>query len=233
MSFNIIGWLRGKRKGAKYLWRTGEVRGTEPNELPVAQYAVYNESSGSAKSAKIDERIEVKPKDVVKEVLCKDDEVKLDFTNLKEKIKAVEKRRDFMKEDLGLSTQDEDKALDYLRAKLALTKNKNAKTLFPWHITTTEKIMALCNKYKVSQGTLSGYKRCVPQEALDAIEKYLKAYKLVSKRQPIFMLIVDVGGAEAKKDPIIYVDSPFGNYFYVLGAWDKEVEIIDELFLWK
>jgi len=34
---------------------------------------------------------------------------------------------------------------------------------------------------------------------------------------------------ERKKDPILLASSPFGKWFYILGAWDKEVEIVDDL----
>ena len=43
------------------------------------------------------------------------------------------------------------------------------------------------------------------------------------------MLIIDDGGKETRKDPILLAKSPFGNWFYVLGAWDKEVQYIDDL----
>ena len=228
MSWNLLKWLKDRRKNSKRLWVGGEMTLQEPNS------PTQNVSWGTAnKSESIDKRIEAKPKDVVNEVLCNTDEVKVDFTNLKEKIKAVEKRRDFMKKDLQVSTSDEDQALGYLQARLILSKHKDAKTLFPWNITTQEKINELCKKYKVISASLTSYKRCVPQEALDVMEKYLKAYHLVSKGEPLIQLIVDVGGQEQKKDPIVYATSPFGNYYYVLGAWDKEIEILDELMLWK
>jgi hypothetical protein len=222
------------RKKSKRLWASGEALTTQEPNSPM-QAIRWNENVQiEGKSTNADERIAAKPKDIVNEILCKDDEVKLDFSNLKAKIKAVEKRRDFMRDDMGVQTSDEEQALGYLNARLTLTKQKNAKTLFPWHITTQDKIDALCKKFKVSAGhSLSSYKRCIPQEALDVMEQYLKACRVISKKEPTILLIVDVGGQEQRKDPIVYATSPFGNYFYVLGAWDKEVEIIDELFLWK
>ena len=36
---------------------------------------------------------------------------------------------------------------------------------------------------------------------------------------------------EQRKDPIVLATSPLGNYYYVLGAWEKEIAILDKLFL--
>lgn len=226
----IVKWIKDRRKNSKKLWRGGDIAEMREPNAPTQSPVAWDTSN---KGENTDKRIEAKPKDVVEEVLCKTDEVKLDFSNLKEKIKAVEKRRDFMKKDLQIPTGDEDQALGYLQARLILSKHKDAKILFPWNITTGEKINELCKKYKVTVAELSSYKRCVPQEALDVMEKYLKAHRIVSNKEPLIQLIVDVGGQEQKKDPIVYATSPFGNYYYVLGAWDKEIEILDELMLWK
>ena len=79
-------------------------------------------------------------------------------------------------------------------------------------------------------------------EAIDELEKFMKEYEKVSPgTKPVLKLIIDdipekapdgkVKGdsIERKKDPILLASSPFGRFFYILGAWDKEVEIVDDL----
>jgi hypothetical protein len=66
-------------------------------------------------------------------------------------------------------------------------------------------------------------------EGIEELEKYAKTYAKVRDDEPCVGLIIDDGGKEQKKDPILIAGSPFGNWFYILGAWDKEVEYIDDL----
>jgi hypothetical protein len=196
--------------------------GNEPNESDMPR-EIAKES---------DDKIAAKPKDVVNELFCRTEDFQIDLTNLKAKIKAVRKRRDFMKDDLQLGVADEEQALFWLENRLRYVKLKK---VFNWQITLQSNIDALCKKYKVRVAGMSSYKRCVPAEAIEEMEKFIKLYRKVtkSKEKPSIDLIVDVGGPEEKKDPIVLAKSPLGNYFYVLGAWDKEVAVMDELFLRK
>jgi len=78
--------------------------------------------------------------------------------------------------------------------------------------------------------SFSGYYKNVPNEALEQLEAYQKMWKKYrGEDTPEVGLVCDEGGKEQKKDPILYASSPFGNWYYVLGAWDKEVEYVDEI----
>jgi hypothetical protein len=66
-------------------------------------------------------------------------------------------------------------------------------------------------------------------EAIDELEKFINSYNKVSNITPVLTLIIDEGGKEDKKDPILLAGSPFGKWYYLLGAWDKEVEFVDDL----
>jgi hypothetical protein len=66
-------------------------------------------------------------------------------------------------------------------------------------------------------------------EAIDEIEKFIAACKKVTDAESEFRLIIDDGGTETKKDPIMYASSPFGKWFYVIGAWDKEIMYVDDI----
>lgn len=175
---------------------------------------------------KEDKRKEVKPKDVVKEIYGKDPD--LDFTNLDEKIKAIKKRRDFIVDDLGLVAEEENQALVWLMAR---KKGAKLSKEFVWPVTTQETVNQLLTKYKLTQATINQYHLALPEEAVDEMEKFTKLWKKVTKAKPEFVIIADIIKEKTKRrDPILLVTSPFGAYFFVLGAWDKEVEIMHELF---
>ena len=77
----------------------------------------------------------------------------------------------------------------------------------------------------------------MPNEALDELEAYLDLYELYREDKPVFKLIIDDApdpvhdgrSQERKKDPILLASSPFGKWWHILGAWDKEVEYVDAI----
>jgi hypothetical protein len=165
----------------------------------------------------------------VKEILSETPEI--DIKNLDEKIKVVKRRitglKKVLNKDNRIGFSDETTALRYLKARKKCAKYIS---LFKWAITTDTKLRDLCSKYKLRLVSLNGYSRNIPMEAIDEIEQFLEAYNKVEKNvEPEFHLIIDDGGKEDKKDPILLAASPFGKWYYVLGAWDKEVEIVDEI----
>lgn len=206
-----------KRK-AKPLYRSGRFHGSIAWDSPVTVSSFTGDES-----KRKDKRKVVKPKEVMGEILA--EQPKMDLRDLDKQIKAIEKRRDFMEDDLGLGVSEENKVLNWLKNR---KKYEKYKKLFNWNVTTNEEVTKLCSKYQLKTGSISDYKRCIPQEALDEIESFIAAYKKVSKERPRITIIGDID--ETKKDPIALGESPFGNWHYVLGAWDKEVEYMEELY---
>ena len=175
---------------------------------------------------KVDQRIQKKPVEVYEEIIS-DTKPDIDCTNLDEKIKMVKERILVLKRYLGRTEPvDENIALGFLNARKKLLKSK---AKFDWQITTKDKIEDLCNKYKVKLVGFSGFYKSMPTEALTELDNFVEQYEKVSDEEPNIFLIIDDGGKEHKKDPILLVNSPFGNWYYVLGAWDKEIEIVDKL----
>jgi len=181
-------------------------------------------STSSSETKKEDLRIEKKPVEVFKEILS--EEPKLDLGSLDKKIQLVEKRISVLKDLLGQDIGDDIEALNFLKARQKLLKTK---TEFKWATTNFKMIDDLTKKYKLRMVDFQSYAKNVPMEAVDELEKFLKQYKKVRDDNPILKLIIDEGGKETKKDPILLASSPFGKWFYVLGAWDKEVEVVDDL----
>lgn len=193
--------------------------------------AVGSESTGTpAQKEKMDERIAKKPVDVYKEIIAESPAMNL--VDLDGQIKLVERRLKMFNE-LGTNASDEHEALGFLRARKTGLKQK---TDFHWAVTTLPMIEELLKKYKLSMVDFGGYAKNVPMEAIDELEKFLGEYTKVRDDKPVLRLIIDDAPApgekisrERKKDPILLASSPFGRYFYILGAWDKEVQVVDAL----
>jgi hypothetical protein len=171
-----------------------------------------------------DERIEKKPVEIWNEIIS--EVPKIDLVDIDKKIKVVKRRHEFLTEEMGYGANDEKIALGFLEARRKFPKYG---PLFTWAATNMGQIDKLCRKYKVQYVDFYGYYKNVPNEALDELERFLDAWKKVRKDEPTIKLITDQGGPEHKKDPILLASSPFGKWFYILGAWDREVEFVDEL----
>lgn len=180
--------------------------------------------SGTIKLKK-DNRKTQKPVEVFQELHSKIPN--MDLNNLDEKIKSIKKRKKAMEEYIGnTSTEDEDLALTYLKARKKFLKYAH---LFIWEVTTEELIDQLKNKYKITTASLANFYKCVPEEGVEQLKAFTKAFHKVCDDEPRFKLLIEEESKEHKKDPILLAQSPFGNWYYVLGAWDKEIRFVDDL----
>ena len=153
----------------------------------------------------------------------------LDCSNLKEKIAFVKKRIKVLEENTKEMPVDEYEVLGYLNARLNYEKHKD---FFKWPVTNEEIINSLCSKFKVKVVPVEQFYTTIPEEGIDEIVSYRNACQKIRKEKPVFRLIVpDVQTGETqkkKRDPILIASSPFGRWDYILGAWDKEVAIVDD-----
>lgn len=223
---SLATWIRGLRKKARRTYFTGQVPQDTVQEVPSQNSWTVNYASTGEMNEKgerpVDSRLVKKPVEVVGEILS--EAPALDLTDLNKQIKVVERRMRILEEQ-DLSCPDEKRALAYLNARKNYAKVKH---LFRWQVTNDSLMEKMCRTYKVRVVPFSAYYKNVPMEAIDEIEKFVHACDKI-KVKPIFSLVIDDGGKETKKDPILLAASPFGNWSYVLGAWDKEVEIVDKL----
>lgn len=186
---------------------------------------------------KADTRKAVEPKAVFEEIKKKSPEIS--FDNLDEKIIAVEKRIEVLKEHLSPEhLRDEQKTLFFLRNRRLYLKT-GKKYPIDWAMTNREAVDDLCKRYKLKVVPLKQYYTLIPGEGIKEMDRYTNAYKAITCGDcPIFELIIkDVeaktteGQKQKKKDrdPILLANSPFADTMFVLGAWDDEVEIVDEI----
>lgn len=221
--------LRSK-KADPYFYRSGWELGGDSGLASLNPWPMEAVESSSKEEKKMDERIAKKPVEVYNELVSEAPEINM--ANLDGQI-ALVKRRLRMFEELSVSAGDEKEALGFLEAR---KKAKKGKPSFRWAVTTHTMIQDLLKKYKLAYVDFGMYAKNVPMEAIDELEAFCEEYSKVRDDKPVLRLIIDDAPApgekvskERKKDPILLASSPFGKFFYILGAWDKEVQVVDEL----
>ncbi len=71
-----------------------------------------------------------------------------------------------------------------------------------------------------------------PDDAIKIMKSYTDKMALICNKKPVFYVIAeekDFQKKYEKRDPILLVQSPFGFYWQILGAWDKEMLLLSEL----
>lgn len=171
-----------------------------------------------------DERLEKEPIEILHELEC--NIRKLSTSELNKKIELIKERIDLL-EDMNYNTDSTKRVLDMLRA---YKKYPSYAKLFCWKTTTDLKIQELLKRYKLKHDTIERYVDALPERAITEILQFKEALKKVSRKNPEFSLIAPESYFKKKsKDPILLAQSPFGNYYYILCAWDNEISIVDEL----
>lgn len=98
--------------------------------------------------------------------------------------------------------------------------------------TTDDKIEQLLAKYKLVMKKSDLFVPTFPKEAIDIMKKYTDVTKLLTGETPVYYVIAEVKDFKKKQkklDPILLAQSPFGFFWNILGAWDKEILILSEL----
>ncbi len=98
--------------------------------------------------------------------------------------------------------------------------------------TNDEKIDALLDKYELVMKTSDIFIPDFPDAAIKVMTEYTEKMMEVCGKKPIFYVIAeekDFKKAYEKRDPILLVQSPFGFYWQILGAWGEEEMLISYL----
>jgi len=178
-----------------------------------------------------DNRIEVNPKEIIAEF---EQAVDVNLEDLQKKLDLAYERADLYKNTLRAPIPD-----DIRHAICVLEARKNYPEVaqwIPWKTTTKEKIDALCKKYKLSHRSTSDFIPELPRKAVEEITAYKKVHEAAFAHEPKVKTLVTLSiiaptkmFRERKGDPILLAKSPFGDFFYVLCAWDEEVKFVQEL----
>lgn len=212
-------WFKRKKAGT---FRSGWVDTGVMEGFRVTNDAIA--FSSTEKGQEEDTRIVKKPIEIKEEIISEIPQINL--VDIDGQIKGIKRRIKLLKELEDISGKEEEEALQYLIARKKFLKDRDS---FGWKVASYSKIDSLCKKYKVRKVSFENYYKSVPTEALEELKKFICAFDKVTDTDARVELIIDDGGKETVKDPILLAHSPFGRWWYVLGAWDKEIEILDEL----
>ena len=112
-------------------------------------------------------------------------------------------------------------------------KWENHKAFFnEFQNTTDEKIEQLLDKYDLVMQTSDLFVPEFPDDAIAVMKAYTEEMDKICGKKPVFYVIAEPDKfrkAYEKRDPILLVQSPFGFYWQILGAWDKEMLLLSEL----
>ena len=187
----------------------GEVRSDEDSDSPITN-----------------KKIAVKPKDVLEEL--ETIPTPWNLSNLDDKIEVLKYKAQLITQ---LYSKREVVALiERLENRKKWHKFKNFFGEF--QNTTDEKIDILLEKYDLVMKTSDLFVPEFPDDAIAVMKKYSENMEKLCKKKPVFYVIAEPDKfkkAYERRDPILLVQSPFGFYWQILGAWDKEMILLSEL----
>jgi len=180
----------------------------------------------SSNSPSSNKKIAVKPKDVLEEL----ETIPTPWTlsNLDDKIEVLKYKAQLITQ--SYSKREVEGLIERLENRKKWHKFKNFFNEF--QNTTDEKIDDLLDKYDLVMKTSDLFIPEFPDDAIAVMKKYTENMEKLCKKKPVFYVIAEPDKfkkAYEKRDPILLVQSPFGFYWQILGAWDKEMILLSEL----
>jgi hypothetical protein len=194
-----------------------------PLEMDIAN-APANPNWG--KTEKPPQRIAKKPVEVRAELEMQP--VPWNMDNLDEKIKLLEDKNKLVNQ--SYSNAELQGLIERLNNRKQYLQHKDFFEQFP--NTTDEKIDQLLSKYLLIMKSSDIFVPEFPKEAIDVMTKYTDIVGKICDKKPVFYVIAEEKDFQKKferRDPILLVQSPFGFYYQILGAWDKEMMLLSEL----
>lgn len=102
---------------------------------------------------------------------------------------------------------------------------------FPY--TSTGKISDLVKEHDYLKiDGVSAFLADMPKEASDTMKEYTKQTEKLCGKKPVFYIIADKKDFEKtdkRRDPILLAQSPFSHAWQILGAWDEEMLLLEDL----
>ena len=99
--------------------------------------------------------------------------------------------------------------------------------------TYTDKINDLVNKYELVLRPSDLFIPKFPKEAMLIMKEYEDKTKEICGKKPVFYVVAEktmFKEEEKRNDPILLVQSPFGMFWQILGAWgDADILLLEEL----
>ena len=204
----------------------GSLYNNQINEFPNRQLMVENGEESSMSNSDYPKKIAIKPIDVLNEL----ETVPTPFSLLMidEKLSVLEDKRKliiqkYAKREIEALIERITNRKKYLEFKEFFDKFQN---------TTDEKIDNLLDKYDLEIHTSDIFVPEFPDIAINIMKQYTENLEKLCGKKPVFYVIAEPSKfrkAYEKRDPILLVQSPFGFYWQILGAWDAEMLLLSEL----
>lgn len=187
---------------------------------------MQSEDSDSSDTPTSPKKIAIKPIDVLDQL----ETVPTPWTlsNLDEKIEILEYKRDLIVQDY--SKREVEALIERLHNRKKWNEFKSFFNEF--QNTTDEKIGILLEKYDLVMKTSDLFVPEFPDDAIAVMKNYTEKMDALCGKKPVFYVIAEPDKfrkAYERRDPILLVQSPFGFYWQILGAWDKEMLLLSEL----
>lgn len=188
------------------------------------------------KTAEIAEKDKLTPKKVYEMKMLHEGSfsIPMDEEYVDGQIKSFKERLSLLKSsdmDMGNGVKETASILIRLQNRKNYDKFKYFFDMYPYAKTT--KIQELLKEHDyLKMDTVEQFVPDLPQEAIDTMTVYKKKVDELCNKYPIFYIIADKKDfqkTQQRRDPILLAQSPFGHFWQILGAWDKEMLLLDEL----
>ena len=204
-------------------WQSGFNSSSGLMPLPLGS-DMDREGSSEKDGQKI--KVKIKPIDVLNEL--ERTPKSFDLNLLDQKISILKDKADLINQDHAL------REIEALTSRLENRKKYAEFKLYfdQFDNTNDAKIERLLEKYDLVMKTSDIFIPEFPDEAIGIMKNYTKKTMELCNLKPVFYVIAEPDKfrkADDKRDPILLVQSPFGFYWQILGAWDKEMIILNEL----
>lgn len=219
--------FEGDGMNDKYLYDFRSNRHFGGNFMPMSgDIDVLPSNEVTAVEVKPKQRIVIKPVDVLHELERKPKAFDLEL--LDEKIELLKEKEDlitqiYAKREVGAMIERLKNRKKYVEHREFFEKFDN---------TDDKKIANLLKKYKLVMEISEIFIPDFPKEAIDIMKDYTDYVESITDKKPVFYVIAEKENfkqAYDKRDPILLVQSPFGFFYQILGAWDKELVYLGDL----
>lgn len=245
--FNVnrgsIYWMESNShlKKSKFLpdFYSGSSRGMSSSPAVAEMVTEYIEPvtiGKQKKKIKKETRVQLTPKGVyeMKMLNEKSFTIKVKKKYVNEQIKQFKDKLNLIK----LSEGDMTNGIREIASILIRLENRKKYNQFEnyfgdYPYTTTTKIDELIKIHSYLKiGGVDQFVADMPKEAISEMKAYEKLTKKLCKKKPVFYIIAakkDFERTKKRRDPILLAQSPFGHFWQILGAWDKEMLLLEEL----
>jgi hypothetical protein len=196
------------------------------SQLDGGTFITSGSSLGGSEKKEKPPKIAIKPIDVLEEL----ETIPTPWTlsNINDKLEILRYKSDLITQKYAK------REVDALIMRLENRKkfSKFSKFFDSYQNTTDEKIDNLLEKYDLVMKTSDLFIPEFPDIAITRMKEYTEYMQKLCKKKPVFYVIAEPDKfrkAYEKRDPILLVQSPFGFYWQILGAWDKEMMLLSEL----